>query len=293
MSANSPRRWLVTGAGGQLGGELVRALSGEAVVALDRRALDITDESAVRAAVAEARPHVVVNLAAYTAVDAAESDEAAAMLVNGVAPGYLAAAGSRVGARLIQVSTDYVFSGDGDRPYREDEAAEPRSAYGRTKRAGELAVLSADPGAWVVRTAWVYGGTGANFLRTMAERAVGPGTVAVVDDQRGSPTWARQLARALVALGRSPAPPGIYHCTSAGDTTWFGFAQAIFAALGADPARVTRATAAEVRRAAPRPAYSVLSNRKWIDAGLPPLPHWRAALAEAWPLLVAGGSTGA
>jgi dTDP-4-dehydrorhamnose reductase len=281
VSAEPPRGWLVTGAGGQVGGEVVRALSGEPVVGLDRAALDITDEAAVRDAVAEARPQVVVNLAAYTAVDAAESDEEAALRVNGVAPGHLAAAARACGARLVHVSTDYVFAGDGDRPYAEDSVPDPRTAYGRTKRAGELAVLAAHPGAWVVRTAWVYGGRGPHFLRAMAQRAAGQGTVAVVDDQRGAPTWARPLAEALVALGRSSAPPGVYHCTSAGDTTWFGFARAIFAALAADPERVTPTTAAALGRPAARPAYSVLSNQKWVDAGLPPMPHWRDGLAGA------------
>jgi dTDP-4-dehydrorhamnose reductase len=276
------RRWLITGAWGQLGSDLVRTLPGEEVVAIDRDALDITDEAAVRAMVSAVRPHVLISAAAYTAVDAAEADEETAMLVNGAAPGLLAAAGREVGARTIQISTDYVFPGDATEPYAEDAPTGPKSAYGRTKLAGERAVLAADPSANVVRTAWVYGETGNNFVKTMVTLEAQRETVSVVDDQRGSPTWSRHLARALVELGRSGADPGIYHCTGSGDTTWYGFTQAIFEELGADPARVLPTTTDAFPRPAPRPAYSVLSHQRWIDAGLTPMPHWRDALAEAF-----------
>jgi dTDP-4-dehydrorhamnose reductase len=271
-------RWLVTGARGQVGSELVRILSGRQVIAVDRDDLDITDEAAVRATVAAVRPQVIINAAAFTAVDAAEADEGTAMLVNAAAPGWLTAAGREVGARTIQISTDYVFGGEASTPYDEDAPVGPRSAYGRSKAAGERAVLAADPSAYVVRTSWVYGSTGRNFVMTMAAVEARGETVSVVDDQHGSPTWARDLARGLVELGRSQAPAGIYHCTGAGATTWYGFARAIFEELGADPARVRPTTAEAFPRPAQRPAYSVLSHQRWLAAGLTPMPPWWEAL---------------
>ncbi len=222
----------------------------------------------------------MINAAAYTAVDAAEADEAAAYLSNATAPALLAAAVARHGGRLIHVSTDYVFAGDATTPYEVDAPTAPKSAYGRTKLAGELAVRELLPDrGYVVRTAWVYGATGANFVKTMARLEGDRDTVSVVDDQRGSPTWSADLAAGLIELARSDVAAGIYHCTNTGDTTWFGFTQAIFEELGADPARVLPTTTDAFPRPAPRPSYSVLSNQAWVAAGLTPLPHWRTALA--------------
>ena len=164
----------------------------------------------------------------------------------------------------------------------------PRSAYGRTKLAGELAVAREPASAYVVRTAWVYGATGANFVKTMARLERERETESVVDDQRGSPTWSFDLARGLVALGESGAAGGVYHCTNSGETTWFGFTQAIFEELGADPARVLPTTTDAFPRPAPRPAYSVLGNGRWVGAGLPAVQPWRDALHEAFA--VAGDS---
>jgi dTDP-4-dehydrorhamnose reductase len=275
-------RWLVVGAGGQLGSDLRRVLADRDVVGLSRAELDVTDARAVHDAIADVAPDVVVNAAAYTGVDAAQEDEESAFAANATAPALLAAACVDAGARLVHVSTDYVFAGDADVPYDEDAAAGPRSAYGRTKLAGEQAVLETYPQAFVVRTAWVYGQDGANFVKTMARLERERDTVSVVDDQRGSPTWSRHLARGLVALGSSGAPGGIYHCTNTGETTWFGFTKAIFQELGADPARVHPTTTPAFPRPAPRPAYSVLGNRRWVAAGLEPLPPWRDALHEAF-----------
>lgn len=275
-------RWLVVGAGGQLGTDLRRVLADRDVVALSRAALDVTDAQAVHDAIADAAPDVVVNAAAYTAVDAAESDEDAAFAANATAPALLAAACASIGVRLVHVSTDYVFAGDAHIPYDEDAETAPRSAYGRTKLAGEHAVLERSAQNYVVRTAWVYGQDGANFVKTMARLEGERDTVSVVDDQRGSPTWAFHLAGGLVALASSGAPGGIYHCTNSGETSWFGFTQAIFEELGADPARVLPTTTAAFPRPAPRPAYSVLGNRRWLEAGLEPLPHWRDALHDAF-----------
>jgi dTDP-4-dehydrorhamnose reductase len=279
-------RWLITGAGGQLGSDLVLTLASDLsakVRPLTRGELDITSSAAVNAAIADFAPDVVINAAAYTAVDAAETDEAAAYLVNGTAPAILAAAVARRGGRLIQVSTDYVFAGDASVPYGVDDETGPKSAYGRTKLAGEQAVRELLPDhGYVVRTAWVYGAVGGNFVKTMARLERERDTVSVVDDQRGSPTWSGDLARGLVELGRSAAPASTYHCTNSGDTTWFGLTQAIFEELGADPARVQPTTTDAFPRPAPRPSYSVLSDAAWVGAGLTPLPSWRAALTAAF-----------
>lgn len=283
------RRWLVTGSRGQLGSDLQKVLADPAageleVVAVDADDLDITDSAAVNALVHDFVPDVLINAAAYTAVDAAESDEEHAYRVNASGPAHLAAAMQRAQAgRLIHVSTDYVFAGDATAPYEVTDPPAPRSAYGRTKLAGEQAVAALYPSnAYVVRTAWVYGAGGSNFVRTMMRLEAERDRVTVVDDQRGSPTWSADLARALVELARSDAAPGTYHCTASGDTTWCGFARAIFEELGADPARVQPIATADYPTPAVRPAYSVLSDSSWRDAGLTAMPEWRSALRRAF-----------
>ncbi len=281
-------RWLIAGAGGQLGSDLARVLRDQGVpdshvLAASSSQLDITSSRSIAAAFTDFDPTVVLNAAAYTAVDKAETDEERAFAVNASGPALLAAAAVRTGARLLHVSTDYVFSGDAGEPYPVDAPPDPRSAYGRTKLAGELAVRELAPDlGYVVRTAWVYGASGANFVKTMARLEGAHDTVQVVDDQRGSPTWSADLARGLVALARSGAAPGTYHCTGSGDTTWHGFTRAIFEELGADPARVLPTTTDKFPRPAPRPAYSVLSASGWLGAGLTPMPHWRDALRHAF-----------
>ncbi len=276
-------RWLITGARGQLGADLQQALAADDLLAVGHGELDIADAAAVAQTIAGFGPDVVINAAAYTAVDAAETDEDAAHRVNASGPAVLANALAAHGGRLVQLSTDYVFAGDADRPYEVDDPTGPKSAYGRTKLAGELAVRELLPHAsYVVRTAWIYGATGANFVKTMARLQRERDTVSVVDDQRGTPTWSADLAAALVQLARSDAPAGTYHCTNSGDTTWFGFARAIFEELGADPARVLPTTTEAFPRPAPRPAYSVLSDKAWRRAGLTPMRHWRDALRGAF-----------
>jgi len=276
--------WLITGAAGAVGTDVLGVLSmyGEDVVGYDHKSLDVTSPDSVQSVLDDVAPEIVVNCAAYTDVDAAEEDEEAAFLVNADGPDLLARWCTEHGARLVHVSTDYVFAGRASTPYDEDAPVAPRSAYGRSKAAGERAVLSSGADAFVVRTAWVYGAVGANFVKTMARLAGERETVSVVEDQIGSPTWSLHLARGLVALGVSNAPPGIYHCTSAGEASWFVFARAVFAELGLDPARVEPTTTAEFPRPAPRPAYSVLSDRRWRSAGLPEMAHWRDALHEAF-----------
>ena len=292
---DSPIAWLVTGARGQLGGDLLAVLAGrpgECVTALGRAELDLTDERQVRDAVRRwldgvgaARP-VVLNAAAYTAVDAAETDEETALLVNGRAPGWLAEELAGRG-RLVHVSTDYVFDGEATEPYPVDAPVAPRSAYGRTKAAGERAVAAAGGDATVVRTAWVYGAHGGNFVRTMAGRALAGAPVSVVDDQVGSPTWAADLATGLVALGARPGPvPPVLHRTDAGAVSWYGLARAVYEEVGADPALVTPTTTEAFPRPAPRPAWSVLDGSAWLAAGLPAPRPWRTALhlaLQEWP----------
>jgi dTDP-4-dehydrorhamnose reductase len=279
-------RYLVTGAGGQLGADLLTELStvpGAELLGVTRSELDITVQSEVDACVSGFRPDVVLNTAAYTAVDAAEADEERALAANGTGPGFLAAACAAVGARLVHVSTDYVFDGRATSPYPVDAPTAPQTAYGRTKLAGELAVRATLPDhSYVVRTAWVYGAHGRNFVKTMARLEAEREKLTVVADQIGSPTWSADLARGLVALARSAAPAGVYHCTNAGQTSWCDFARAIFEELGADPARVTPIATGEYPVAASRPAYSVLSSVEWVAAGLPPLRDWRDALRQAF-----------
>jgi dTDP-4-dehydrorhamnose reductase len=282
--------WLVTGARGQLGHDLLEVLAGrldDHVTAVGRAELDLTDEAAVRTTLrtwldgVDADRAVLVNAAAYTAVDAAETDEDTALVVNGRAPGWLAEELAGRG-RLVHVSTDYVFDGTATTPYPVDAPTAPRSAYGRTKAAGERAIAAVGGDAGVVRTAWVYGRHGGNFVRTMVGLEATRETVSVVDDQVGSPTWSADLAAGLVELGlrEEPAPP-VLHYTNAGQVSWHGLAQAVFEELGADPARVRPTTSDAVSRPAPRPAYSVLDGVAWTAAGLTVQRPWRAALHEA------------
>lgn len=276
--------WLVTGAGGMLGTDVVARLDG--AVAPGRGELDLTDAGAVREALRRHRPEVVVNCAAWTAVDDAEAHEDAALAVNGTAVEALVAGCAEIGAKLVQVSTDYVFDGTATEPYPEDAPTAPVNAYGRTKLAGEAAVLGYERG-YVVRTAWLYGAHGPSFVRTMARLAGERDTVEVVDDQAGQPTWTGDLADRIVALARAGAPAGVYHGTSAGRTTWYGLAREVFALLGLDPARVRPTTSERFVRPAPRPAFSVLGHGRWAAAGLAPMHDWRDALHAAWPSLAA------
>ncbi|MBA2472356.1 MAG: dTDP-4-dehydrorhamnose reductase [Pseudonocardiales bacterium] len=281
---------LVTGGGGQLGRDVAAAAVRAGITrvrAAGSAELDITDPAAVSSAMSLAGRGsrlVVINAAAYTAVDAAEREGAArAHAVNAQGPANLALACAAHHAHLVQVSTDYVFAGDSAGPNQVDGRTAPRTVYGRTKLAGERAVLSSGAFAHVVRTAWLYGAHGGNFVRTMARMARGGDPVRVVDDQHGNPTWTADLADGLIALALAAdrVPTGVLHCANAGITTWFGLARAVFAEAGADPDRVRPCSTADYPRPAPRPANSVLDTAGWVAAGLPELRHWRAALHAA------------
>ena len=284
------RRWLITGAGGMLGRDLTGRLTaeGEQVTGFTRTHLDVTDASSVAAAVKRLKPDVVVNCAAWTAVDDAQARENEALNVNGRAVGYLAEACADNHAALVQISTDYVFDGQAEKPYQEDHPAAPRSAYGRTKLAGEEAARAALPhNAYVVRTAWLYGAHGSSFVATMLARARAGSPVSVVDDQRGQPTWTGDVARQIHAMIAAGARADTYHATSSGDTTWFGLAREVYALAGADPALVTPTTSAAYQRPAPRPAYSVLGHDAWLAAGIKPIGDWQDALGRAFPAMLA------
>jgi dTDP-4-dehydrorhamnose reductase len=298
LSQQQRCRWLVVGSAGMLGRDLVAALgdAGEEVLGRTHRQLDVTDEAAVRAAVHDCRPDVVVNCAAWTAVDDAEAHENEALGVNGHGAAHLAAACAADRVRLVHMSTDYVFGGDASRPYAEHDAAGPRTAYGRTKLAGEQAVLRLLPrSGYVVRTAWLYGAHGPNFVSTMIRLERERPTVDVVADQSGQPTWTADVAGQIIALVRSPgaagaagagAAAGIYHATSSGEATWFDLAREVFRLLGADPARVRPTTSSAYPRPAPRPGYSVLGHDGWASAGIEPIGDWRLALRRALPGLL-------
>ncbi|KVM04170.1 dTDP-4-dehydrorhamnose reductase [Burkholderia ubonensis] len=283
---------LLTGKHGQLGWELQRSLQplGE-VCALDRTALDLTRPETIAAVVGSVRPDVIVNAAAYTAVDRAETEEALATTVNGVAVGELAEAARKQGAQLLHYSTDYVFDGEATLPYREDNATNPRSAYGRSKVAGEQAIAQVG-GDWLIfRTSWVYGARGRNFMRTIANASLKHDTLRVVADQYGTPTSARLLAdltgfalRDAIARRReSRFPPGIYHVTAGGYTSWHTFAESIVDGVRGIRGDVVRTRAVEAITTdefgapAPRPRYSVLDCGLFDTTFALNRPDWQSA----------------
>lgn len=279
---------LVTGAGGQLGRELALRLAPDEAVCLPRAALDLTDAPAVQATLARLRPRVVINAAAYTAVDRAETEPELAFAVNRDAPAALARACAEIGAALLHVSTDYVFNGASRRSWREDDATGPINIYGASKLAGEQAIQRALLRHLIVRTAWLFGAHGPNFVRSALRLARERGSLRVVADQTGSPTWAGHLAEALITLARRIAagealPFGIYHYAGAPATSWHGFAEAVVHAavaqgLLAAPVPVAPITTAEFPTPARRPAWSVLDGARMAATfGLAP-PDWRAGL---------------
>jgi dTDP-4-dehydrorhamnose reductase len=270
-------RVLVTGAAGMLGRDVVEAFDGRGheVIALTHEELDITDGPVVDARVAEIEPEAIVNCSAWTDVDGAEAHERAAMAVNDTGAGLLAVAAGTVGASVVYPSTDYVFDGSKRHPYVESDLPHPVSAYGRSKLAGETSVAAANSRHVIVRTSWLYGLGGGNFVETMLRLGAEQPEVLVVSDQVGSPTYTRHLAAAIALLTESE-DFGIHHVTGAGSCSWFEFAQEIFdqAAL---PARVMAARTEMLDRPAPRPSYSVMASERPDPVVLP---NWRAALAE-------------
>jgi dTDP-4-dehydrorhamnose reductase len=278
-------RILVTGAGGQVGREVVARLEahgGHDVVAATRADLDVGDRDAVLGAITTLRPHLVLHTAAWTAVDACESDTDRALRDNALAVRHVADGCRSVDAHLVTVSTDYVFDGTKATPYTEWDTPAPASAYGRSKLGGEREALDAGIGATVVRTSWVCGEHGANMVKTVLRlAATTDGPLRFVDDQVGHPTFADDLAAMLVRLG-ADRRPGLFHVTNQGATSWYGFVREILTAAGHDPARVEPIRTADLDppRPAPRPANSVLDNAALRLSGIPLLDDHRVALAR-------------
>ncbi len=281
---------LVTGAEGQLGSDLVPALerAGFEGLYLDIESLDITDARAVGWAVKEARPHVIINCAAYTDVDGAEKDQQRAFEVNSIGPANLSEAASRSGALLIHISTDFVFDGKRSAPYSEADEPSPLNVYGRTKLDGEREIIKRLENYVIVRTSWLYGVHGRNFVKTILRLAAEQDTLRVVSDQIGTPTWTGDLAGFITAVAGSYRsgciPSGIYHYSNEGTASWYDFAKAIVteAAIYHPPfgsVKVEPVTTSEFKRPAERPAYSVLDKGKVKKVFNAPVPHWRVSLA--------------
>jgi dTDP-4-dehydrorhamnose reductase len=282
--------WLITGSSGQLGIAVSQELGERGILfhAWNSQDLDITQGPIVQEVIAKLSPKVIINCAAWTDVDGAESNEQSASRVNRDGGENIALASKVCGAKLIHISTDYVFSGQSKAPWEVDDEINPKSAYGRTKAEGENRVLAVYPeNSSIVRTAWLYSPWGKNFAKTMTKLAIkGGGEVRVVNDQVGQPTSAIDLAHRLVELGLSTSPAGIYHGTNFGQATWFEFAQEIFILAGADVERVIPVSSSEYPRPAKRPSYSVLSHDAWAKTSVKPMRDWRIALAEAMPAII-------
>lgn len=282
--------WLITGGTGQLGTAVSQELDklGMAFDAWSSKDLDITQSSTVSKAIKKLSPTVIINCAAWTDVDGAESHEIDAFRVNSDGPENLALAAKLCNSKLIHVSTDYVFSGESQAPWQVVDEINPQSSYGRSKVQGESRVVVSHPeNSFVVRTAWLYSPWGKNFAKTMTKLAIkGVSEVRVVNDQVGQPTSASDLAKQLVELGLSTSPAGIYHGTNSGQTTWFEFAQEIFKLAGAEVGRVTPVSSSEYPRPAKRPSYSVLGHDAWANTSVKPLRDWRIALADAMPAII-------
>ena len=289
-------RWLVTGASGQLGSELVKVLetSGCDVIGLGRNDLDISENAHVTDVIMRVRPMFVINTAAFTDVDGAEACPDTAFRVNARGASNLASSVARLRrGLLVHLSTDYVFGspGEASKPWGESDPVNPLNEYGRSKAEGELAVRKRLPDRGViVRTAWLYAPGSKNFVSTMVERALAGTTSCVVNDQWGQPTWTRDVAESVVdlasRLGDGRAPAGTYHATNSGRATWFDLARRVYERAGADMELVTPIVSMEISRAAVRPPWSVLGHDAWSNAGMRPPRPWEEALDEALPLFL-------
>jgi dTDP-4-dehydrorhamnose reductase len=274
-------KWAVLGHAGMLGQDFMSALATRDVIGFDRAEFDITDLDSVKSVLNDF--DVVINCAAWTAVDDAEEKEPAALAINGDGPKNVAIVCEEIGAKLVHISTDYVFSGEATSPYSEEALVGPKSAYGRTKLAGEIAIRETLPLAhYTVRTAWLYGEHGPNFIKTMLNLEKTKDTISVVDDQIGQPTWTKDLVSQIIEMVDREVPSGTYHGTSSGQTSWFGLTKQIYELIGADPSRVLPTTTDAFPRPAPRPAYSVLGHEKWTAVGMTPIRNWDEALNNAF-----------
>jgi len=282
--------WLITGGSGQLGLALQAELKRQEIdfVSLNSQDLDVTNQLPIEAMFNSVKPNIVINAAAWTDVDGAETNQTEAYAVNALGPRNLAIAARNAGARLLQVSTDHVFSGPKILPWDEDAEHNPKSVYGSTKSTGEKFVLEIYPTeSYIVRTAWLYSSDRKNFAKTMVRLALnGANEVKVVNDQIGQPTLTSDLAKQIIALVLSDSPTGIYHGTSTGQASKFDFAREIFRLTGADVSRVIPVTSSEYPTIAIRPTYSVLSHKGWAKATVQPIRNWQIALAESIPTII-------
>lgn len=280
--------WLLLGADGQLGRSLQDVLTtdGLSYVAAGRRDVDITDITSIETAMKRIAPTVLVNMAAWTDVDEAESHPDEASLVNATGAENVAAVAAKYGIPLVHISTDYVFDGTKTTPYKTDDAVNPLSIYGTTKLQGELLVQAAHPnGSWIVRTAWLYSQYGKNFARTIARKALAGENLSVVNDSFGQPTSALAVARQIVALVSTHPPAGIFHATNAGSATWYEFADAIVGPI-TNQTTVTSVSSTAFPTVAVRPKYSVLDHTRWSACGITDMPHWRDSLKEIHSAIV-------
>jgi dTDP-4-dehydrorhamnose reductase len=282
--------WLITGGLGQLGVAVSKELRGRGIVfdSCSSKDLDITQSSTVSTIIAKLSPLVIVNCAAWTDVDGAESHEIEAHRINSEGVKNLASAAKLCHSKLIHISTDYVFSGESQKPWQVADDINAQTAYGRTKAEGERQVQAIYPeNSFIVRTAWLYSPWGKNFAKAITKLAImSEGEVRVVNDQVGQPTSAIDLAKQLVDLGVSTSPTGIYHGTNSGQASWFEFAHEIFTLTRADTGRLTPVSSSEYPRPAKRPSYSVLSHDSWVKSSVKPMRDWRLALAAAMPKII-------
>jgi dTDP-4-dehydrorhamnose reductase len=287
---NLAMTWLITGSEGQLGKEMQLALyrSGIEFIALNSRELDISSEVAVEESIEKHRPKVILNAAAWTDVDGAEKNKERAFNINANGPKYLAKGAKKYGATLVQISTDYVFSGVGVVPWAEDCTPEPISVYGHSKSLGERYVFeNHKERSYILRTAWLYSAQGKNFVKTMADLAINNNNeVKVVLDQIGQPTFAKDLTEQIIKMVCADLPFGIYHGTNSGEASWFDLAQNVFKLSGAKVSRVIPVDSSQFIRPAERPQYSVLGHEKWKGSGLSTMRNWKIALEEAMPAII-------
>jgi dTDP-4-dehydrorhamnose reductase len=285
-----PLKWMILGANGQLGLalQLEMQLNDCDFIALNHDDLDITVEKDVTAMLHRLRPNIVINSAAWTDVDLAEIEEPKAYLVNAVGPSLVASVCLGIGAKFIQISTDYVFAGTKLGPWAEDHPPSPLSAYGRTKADGERLVTKNNPAmSYIVRTAWLYSEYGNNFVKTMLKLAKDDSRIVeVVNDQIGQPTFAPDLAAQIYKMVSRELPPGIYHGTNSGAVSWYNFAREIFDLAGADRTRVLPVDSSKYPRLARRPSNSVLSHQHWLDQNLEPMRNWQEALRISIPIIL-------
>ncbi|MBT5470070.1 MAG: dTDP-4-dehydrorhamnose reductase [Nitrospina sp.] len=282
---------LLIGKTGQIGGEL-NSIAGDlgSLVTLEREQMDLSKPNSIEPAILEIQPDIIINAAAYTAVDKAEDEPELAMAINGVAPGIMAKAAKKVGAGLVHYSTDYVFDGHSDKPYREEDSPSPMSVYGKSKLAGEKAIIEAEIPHLILRTSWVYSLHGKSFLKTIKKLSIEKDTLRIVDDQIGSPTWARSIALAThKILGRclnkewlkkpNPSLTGIFHLTCQGNTSWHGFAKEIIKLSEENlNTKLIPIPTSEYPTPAARPPYSVLCNEKVKNIFDIEMPHWLNAM---------------